>query len=173
MICIFTCFIAQNFGPQSFNLFEEVVRVLPPRSLNCHCSRHPAQYRRDSETDECKLNGGSQKWAEQGSHQVWRQAIKSVTLEGFDWWNRLFFTRSKMFSSASLTPHFCRLPPWQSWSPQVQQTLKPQTPVKIEVKQARCSKGEICISKRRKTWLIPLLAPISKVHWLDWCSAKN
>ena len=105
MICIFTCFIAQNFGPQSFNLFEEVVRVLPPRSLNCHCSRHPAQYRRDSETDECKLNGGSQKWAEQGSHQVWRQAIKSVTLEGFDWRNRLFFTRSKMFSShAPLLP---------------------------------------------------------------------
>merc|ERR1719432_428959 len=30
------------------DLFEEVVRVLPPRSLNCHCSRHPAQYRRES-----------------------------------------------------------------------------------------------------------------------------
>ena len=158
MICIFTCFTAQNFGPQSFNLFEEIVRVLPPRSLNCHCSRHPAQYRRDSETDECKLNGGSQKWAEQGSHQVWRQAIKSVTLEGFD---EDLIEETDYFSQGvkSLTPHFCRLPPWQSWSPQVQQTLKPQTPVKIEVEQARCSKRRNLHFKEEENLADPAFGP--------------
>ena len=69
-----------------------------------------------------------------------------------------------MFSSASLTPHFCRLPPWQSWLPQGQQTLKPQTPVKIKFQTSQMLKRRNLHFKEKENLADPppLLAPIRR-----------
>ena len=73
------------------------------------------------------------------------------------------FTRNKRFSS--LTPHFSQPPPWQSLSPRVQQTLKPQTPVKIEWYSNKPNAEKVKFAFQRESENLadpPLLAPVSR-----------